>query len=90
MSVCYWLVSKATKQCVHLAERSASYVAGPSNTNVLGLFCSVHEHSGAVLLADNDFDGGEFDKWTLENAAERYKAVTGENVNADVIQSLHE
>lgn len=88
MSTCFWLVSKATKQCVHIATRSVSYVAGPEEGNVLGLFCTVHEHQGAVLLSDNDFEGWEYDKWTLENAVERYMAITGKAPNQDVVNSM--
>jgi hypothetical protein len=95
MSIGYWLVAATTKQFVNVAICSASYVRGPDDANVLGLFCSVHEHKGAVLMSDHDLDEsgvnrGTYDLWTTESAVGLFTAVTGSAPSDEVVKSLQD
>lgn len=90
MSYCVHLVSLRTMQAVQLATVSAAagYTRGPESNSVVGLYCSVHDHQGAILMDTHELDNRELNRsnltwWDDGNAADLYTELTGKQPPAD-------
>jgi hypothetical protein len=86
MSTPFFLVSRATKQCVEVACSGGFGLRGSQHPNALVLFCYAHRGEHVELRAETQLDGqlknewtgsGELEEWTDADAARRYEALTG-------------
>jgi len=83
MSIVFYLVSLKTMQAVEVGCSSVGSMRGTQEPKALALFCHAHESEVVEMMTEKDLefrdlDHGELTTWTDENAATRYKAVTGD------------
>ncbi|CAB3754924.1 hypothetical protein [Paraburkholderia humisilvae] len=82
MSTVFFLVSLKTMQAVEVGCSSVGSMRGTQEPKALALFCHAHMSEVVEMMTEKDLefrnlDHGELTTWTDENAAARYKAVTG-------------
>lgn len=83
MSQVFYLVSLRTMQKVEVACGSGDSLRGSQEPKALALFCHAHMSEVVEMMTDTDLearrlDHGELATWRDEDAAARYRALTGD------------
>jgi hypothetical protein len=83
MSMVIYLVSLKTMQAVEVGCSSVGSMRGTQEPKALALFCHAHISEVVEMMTEKDLefrnlDHGELTTWTDEDAAARYKAITGD------------
>ena len=81
MSVCYFLESEETHQCVHIATMShGKPTGGMANSFVIQLFSVAHCHSGYSVKVTNDTETTDVIEWDEGCCIELFERMTQQKV----------